>query len=135
MHFVQADGRSLPFDDRAFDVVHSNAVIEHVGPLDEQRRFVSELVRVAAAGFITTPNRWFPIEAHTRLPLVHWLPRSPMSTVLDRLGRKIHGDEWDIWLLSYRRFKGLFPTGLDVEIHTQRAAGWPATFIAVFRHP
>ena len=24
--------------------------------------------------FITTPNRWFPVELHTCLPLVHWLP-------------------------------------------------------------
>ena len=26
--------------------------------------------------FLTTPNRWFPIEVHTRLPLVHWLPNA-----------------------------------------------------------
>src|SRR4051812_19334597 len=47
--FVQADGRSLPFPDGSFDVVHSNAVIEHL-PYADQRAFVSELVRVARVG-------------------------------------------------------------------------------------
>ena len=30
--------------------------------------------------FVTTPNRWFPIEVHTRLPLVHWLPETMTCT-------------------------------------------------------
>src|SRR3954467_11467311 len=45
---VQAGGRALPFDDAAFDLGFSNAVVEHVaGGRAEQRRFVSELCRVA----------------------------------------------------------------------------------------
>jgi len=35
---------------------------------------VAEALRVAPRVFVTTPNRWFPIELHTRAPLVHWLP-------------------------------------------------------------
>ena len=49
-------------------------MIEHVGGEEEQRRFVAEALRVGRRAFITTPNRWFPVEVHTRLPLVHWLP-------------------------------------------------------------
>jgi SAM-dependent methyltransferase len=74
VHYVRGDALELPFEDRSFDVVFSNAVIEHVGGADEQRRFVAEALRVAPRAFVTTPNRWFPIEVHTRLPLVHWLP-------------------------------------------------------------
>lgn len=74
--YRRADGRSLPFAERSFDVVHSSAVLEHVGSLEKQRAFVSELSRVARRTvFLTTPNRWFPIEFHTTLPLVHWLPK------------------------------------------------------------
>jgi hypothetical protein len=29
---------------------------------------------VARRGFFTTPNRWFPIELHTKIPLLHYLP-------------------------------------------------------------
>ncbi len=72
--YVRGDALNLPFQDRAFDVAFSNAVIEHVGRRSEQERFVAELLRVAPRVFVTTPNRWFPIEVHTRLPLVHWLP-------------------------------------------------------------
>jgi hypothetical protein len=64
--FVRADGRELPFPDRSFDVVHSNAVVEHVGAREEQQRFLAELVRVSRSGFVTTPNRWFPIQTYCR---------------------------------------------------------------------
>ena len=78
--YVRGDALGLPFEDGAFDVAFSNAVIEHVGPRAEQQRFVDELLRVAPRAFVTTPNRWFPIEVHTRLPLVHWLPeRAPIA--------------------------------------------------------
>src|SRR6478672_8122776 len=92
---VQADGRDLPFADGAFDLGFSNAVVEHVaGGREGQRRFVHELCRVARRVFVTTPNRWFPLEVHTLLPLVHWLPASarerviPFDDVLDPLGPK-----------------------------------------------
>ena len=92
---IQADGRELPFADGAFDLGFSNAVVEHVaGGRDGQRQFVHELCRVARRVFVTTPNRWFPLEVHTLLPLVHWLPEGardrviPFDDVLDPLGPK-----------------------------------------------
>ena len=91
---VHADGRDLPFGDGQFDVGFSNAVVEHVaGGREGQRRFVHELCRVAGRVFVTTPNRFFPIEVHTLRPLVHWLPAGPhrdrllpFDDVLDPLG-------------------------------------------------
>ena len=73
---VRSDGRELPFADGEFDLGFSNAVVEHVeGGDDGRRRFVAELCRVAGRVFVTTPNRWFPLDPHTLLPFVHWLPR------------------------------------------------------------
>jgi SAM-dependent methyltransferase len=69
---VTASGTDLPFEDDAFDIAFSNAVIEHVGGRDEQERFVHELCRVAPRVFVSTPNRWFPVEVHTLMPFVHW---------------------------------------------------------------
>jgi SAM-dependent methyltransferase len=94
---VQADGRDLPFADGQFDLGFSNAVVEHVaGGRGAQRRFVAELCRVANRVFVTTPNRYFPIDPHSLLPFVHWLPDSPsrrrllaargFDDVLDPLG-------------------------------------------------
>jgi hypothetical protein len=72
---VRADGRDLPFGDAEFDLGFSNAVIEHVaGGRDGQRQFVAELCRVARRVFVTTPNRLFPVDPHSLLPFVHWLP-------------------------------------------------------------
>ena len=96
---VTADGRDLPFPDRAFDLGFSNAVVEHVaGGRDGQRRFVHELCRVAGGVFVTTPNRWFPLDPHTLLPFAHWLPPGAarrrlfrargFDDVLDPLGPK-----------------------------------------------
>ncbi len=72
---VRADGRELPFADGEFDLGFSNAVIEHVaGGREGQRQFIAELCRVAGKVFVTTPNRLFPIDPHSLLPFVHWLP-------------------------------------------------------------
>ena len=104
---VRADGRDLPFADGEFDIGFSNAVVEHVaGGLEEQRRFVHELCRVSKRVFVTTPNRWFPLEVHTLLPFVHWLPPAarerviPFDDVLDPLGP--------------RAFRSLFPYSVRV---------------------
>ena len=67
-------GETLPFRDQQFDIVVSNAVIEHTGSREAQKAFVAELSRVAKAVFLTAPNRWFPIEHHTALPLAHYHP-------------------------------------------------------------
>jgi SAM-dependent methyltransferase len=85
--YVRGDALALPFEDGAFDVVFSNAVIEHVGGRGEQERFVHEALRVGRRVFVTTPNRWFPVEVHTRLPLVHWLPDAVAHRAYD-LARK-----------------------------------------------
>jgi hypothetical protein len=96
---VRADGRDLPFADGEFELGFSNAVVEHVaGGREGERRFFEELCRVSRRVFVTTPNRWFPVDPHTLLPFVHWLPRGParervlrargFADVLEPLGPK-----------------------------------------------
>ena len=104
--YVQGDALEMPFADGEFDIVFSNAVIEHVGGREQQRRFVVESLRVARRAFVTTPNRWFPVEVHTRLPLVHWLP-DPLAHRAYDLARK----PWakDNCLLGPGALRELFP--------------------------
>lgn len=72
LRYVQGDALDLPFERDEFDLVFSNAVIEHVGKEAEQRLFVTEHARVGRAWMLTTPNRAFPIEAHDHTFIRHW---------------------------------------------------------------
>jgi hypothetical protein len=80
----------LPFADNAFDIVHSNAVLEHAGSADQQCTFLGELCRVARRRFVAVPNRLFPVELHTCLPVVHYLPKSTFR-------RLLRGSRYDVW--------------------------------------
>jgi SAM-dependent methyltransferase len=112
IRYVQGDACALPFADQEFDVVHSNAVIEHVGGRDRQLAFVREALRVGRRVFVTTPNRWFPVEVHTRLPLVHWLPGHAAHRVYDLVGMPWAKDNH---LLGPADLRALFPC--PVRIH------------------
>jgi len=76
--FVNCDGAVLPFSDGAFDVVFAFDVIEHlVGGKPHQLRFLSELKRILSPlGMIllTTPNFWYPYDAHSQLRFPQYLP-------------------------------------------------------------
>ena len=106
IRYVQGDACALPFADGEFDVVFSNAVIEHVGPRPRQRAMVSEALRVGRSVFLTTPNRLFPLELHTRLPLVHWLPDRLAHPIYRALGKDFATENH---LLSRRSLAALFP--------------------------
>jgi SAM-dependent methyltransferase len=106
IRYVQGDACALPFADGEFDIVFSNAVIEHVGERASQRQMVAEAVRVGRRAFITTPNRRFPVEVHTRLPLVHWLPDRLSHPVYRALGKDL---ATEVHLLSRSSFEALFP--------------------------
>ena len=86
---VRYDGGEFPFPDNTFDVVWSNAVVEHVGDRDTQVNFLREIRRVGSRAFVTTPNRHFPVEVHTRTPLLHYLPKATFDRYL-----RATGDAW-----------------------------------------
>jgi hypothetical protein len=110
---VVCDGLRLPFADQSFDLVLSNAVIEHVGGADAQVAFVAEHRRVGRAFIITPPNRWFPIESHTRVVARHWSPSWRASRA--EFTR----------LLSQQEFRDLLPSGAAISGHA-----WSPTFTA-----
>ncbi len=128
---VIADGRRLPFEDGTFDVGFSNAVIEHVGNRGEQQQFVAEMLRTCATVMISTPNAHFPIDPHTMLPFVHWLPRGLRHPILRRLGNEVWASEAALNPLSVRDFRALFPDDASVKFHRQRVLGVTTVLTAV----
>lgn len=108
MKFVSGDGRDMPFEDNQFDLVVSFAVFEHVGSTENQMKFLSECYRVARKHvFIATPNAWYPIELHTALPLIHWLPRWAHWKILRRFRLEFFADENNLNLLTRRRIRNM----------------------------
>jgi SAM-dependent methyltransferase len=123
---VVGDGRRLPFADRSFEIAFSNAVIEHVGTSDDQRRFVAEACRVADRVFLSTPNRWFPLDSHTMAPFAHWLPMRWRNAIYRTIGRGSYASERALRLIGTRELRAFVPDGFRVRIIRQRVAGLTA---------
>ncbi len=135
---LAGDARTLPFADNAFDVVHSNSVIEHVGRWRDMVGMANEVRRLAPRYFVQTPNFWFPVEPHFRFPLFHWLPAPvrlgivrrracgffPKAETIDDGMRFVE----DASLLDMEQMRRLFP---DAAIDRERAFGLTKSLIAV----
>ena len=73
--YVQGNALNMNmFDDKSFDLVFSNSVIEHVGSFENQQKFAAEIQRVGKSYWIQTPNKQFPIEPHFLFPFFQYLP-------------------------------------------------------------
>ena len=113
----------LPFADGQFDIVYSNAVLEHVGDRKSQRVFVAELCRVGRRVFLAAPNRLFPVEHHTALPLLHYLPNSVFRKIAKILGLAFWADEKKLNLFYPWKLIEFFPKTLRPRI-SYAGIGW-----------
>lgn len=129
--FVVADGRALPFENGAFDIGFSNAVVEHVGSRDQQAAFVGEMLRTCSRVFIATPNARFPIDPHTLLPFIHWLSPRLRYPLLRLFGQSRWAREEMLNPLSARALLSLFPRDANVRLVRQRFLGLTTVLIAV----
>ncbi|MBV9583060.1 MAG: methyltransferase domain-containing protein [Chloroflexi bacterium] len=106
--WIQGDARFLPFPDGSFDIVFSNSVIEHVGNLDDQRRFAEEIQRVGKRYWVQAPNRYFPVEPHFLFPGFQFLP-TPLRVVVAHQ-----------WPFSWLKYYGQSAPTIEHEARTVR---------------
>ena len=129
------DACNLPWEDKHFDIVYSNAVIEHLGNFERQKKMATEIMRIGKSWFVTTPNRWYPFEFHMRLPFVTWLPRNGYI----RFGQVISYNHMkrkymagirrdDLRLMTAKDLKHCFPTSRIIK---QRVTFMAETLICV----
>lgn len=74
--FVMADATSLPFKPDTFALVTCLSSIEHI-PERLRTKLYHEIYRVLESGgylIVQLPNRFFPIEQHSWLPFIGYLP-------------------------------------------------------------
>jgi len=101
VNFVKGNGLSISYASSSYDFVFSNAVLEHVGDLNSVEKFISESIRVAKSKIILiTPNRWFPLETHSKLLFIHWLPPKVFRFILSKIGMEFLSKEENLNLLS-----------------------------------
>ena len=106
---------TLPFEDKAFDIATSNAVLEHVGGPAQRAAFVAELARVAHSVFISVPNRYFPVEHHTAIPLLHY-HRAGFTLACRALGKTEWLDPETLDLVGRRELMAAVPEGVSARI-------------------
>ncbi len=118
--FVRTSDYLLPFRDNAFDILFCSAVLEHVGDDSAQKNFIKELLRISKSFFIITPNRIFPIEFHTLLPFIHWLPMRYHQALLRTLGMTFWAQTANLNLMTASKLKRLFicPENLNIQYHS-----------------
>jgi len=149
---VDATGQ-IPVADGEFDIVFCSSVIEHVtGPQPEalrafkedgrafreaawryQMQFASEIRRIGKRYFVQTPYRYFPIETHSWIPMLGYLPTHVQWRIVRVFNRfwprKQEDPDWA--LLSYKDMKALFP---DAEIYRERFLLFTKSLIAISTH-
>lgn len=124
--------------DNAYDLVHSNSVIEHVGNWDRMLAMAENVRRLAPSYFLQTPNFWFPYEPHFRAPFFHWLPEPVRCSLLMRFNLGFGGKRKSVTsamrglqsanLLSRLQLEALFP---DATIVPERVMGLTKSFMAI----
>ncbi len=131
---VKYDGKEkFPFQNKEFDICWSNAVLEHVGERGAQISFLKEISRVSRRLFITTPNRLFPFEIHTRAFLLHWLPKKYFDRILAKMGKVWATGSYMHLLNLYQLREILKEAGIsDYKIKKNYFMGFTVDFIVIF---
>lgn len=124
------------FQDKEFDIVFSNSVIEHLYTYENQKKMSAEVQRVGKYHFIQTPNKHFFIEPHFLLPFFQYFPKQLKYSILVKT-KLSRGRKWnekfaaryveEIDLISFKRIKVLFPQS---EIHKEKVLGMIKSFTA-----
>ncbi len=135
----QADACDLPahIADGSYDLVFSNAVLEHVGGHVQRMRFAETVHKLANLHWIQTPYRYFPIEPHWLFPGFQFLPltaRGRLSQYWPLVHTKSTSHEegcraaMGVELLSWAEMQIYFPSSV---IQPERMLGLVKSLIAV----
>jgi SAM-dependent methyltransferase len=144
---IISESETLPFEDKFFDIVYCSSVIEHVTvqkdkvwklysgykfkreSLRRQKDFAKEVKRLGKQYFVQTPYKHFPIESHTWLPFIAWLPRWLQITTLhisNHFWVKKTTPDW--YLLNKKEMREMFQ---DAEIIEEKVFGIVKSIMAV----
>lgn len=116
------------------DIVISSATIEHVGNDKNKIIMIKNISLLARKTFIiTTPNRFYPIDFHTKIPLIHFLPKRIHRLILKLLGMKFFSKEENLDLISYNQLKFLLRdiNTFEIKIKKIKFLGLTSNFVVI----
>jgi len=117
------------------DLVISSATIEHVGDFQNQVSKVKNMISLSKKYIvISTPNRFYPIEFHTKLPFLHWLPENIFRKALLFLNMKYFADEKNLNLLSksdLKKILNIFSDKIEYKIYNISLLGLISNFLVI----
>lgn len=106
INISSGDAHNLTYRDDMFDVVTMISVIEHVEKPEQALKEAVRVLRPDGELIIQILNKYFPIEPHTGLPFVYYIPKSIREWLLQKLGYR--------WYLDNVRE---FPTPKEVSVY------------------
>ena len=66
---------------------------------------IKNIIKLSKKIFIIiTPNRWYPIDFHTKIPFIHWLPKKIHRNFLNLIGLSFFSEEKNLNLLNEKDF-------------------------------
>ncbi|MFI6906827.1 hypothetical protein ACIBKY_36585 [Nonomuraea sp. NPDC050394] len=120
-----------------YDLVFSNAVIEHVGGYARRQAFADAVHSLAGRFWVQTPYRYFPVEPHVLFPFYQFLPLNVRARI-NRRWPLVHtkSPDWsaalqdalEIELIGRAEMALLFPTA---RMRAERVAGLTKSLIAI----
>lgn len=110
--YITGDATKMPFADNSFDIIVSNQVFEHVTKQGKLINDMHRVLRPSGICYIATGNKWWPIEPHTKLLFLSYLPR----IIANKYVSIAKLDEYDISLPSYWRWKRILSNRFDKVI-------------------
>jgi len=117
------------------DLVISSATIEHVGNLNNQLKKIKNMISLSNKYLvISTPNRFFPIEVHTKLPFVHWLPKKIFRKLLILFRMKYFSKEKNLNLLDKKELNHILDTfsrNMSYKIYNIYFLGFVSNFLVI----
>ena len=120
-------------DDFKSDLVISSATIEHVGNYTNQKKMLENISTLCnKVFFITTPNRFFPIDFHTKIPFIHMLPKRIHRSILRLIGLNEYAKEENLNLLCEKDIENLInenKNDFNIKIFKIKLFGFISNFI------
>ena len=108
---ITSDFLETEIENYKSDLVISSATIEHVGSYENQIKMLENIIKLTNKYFfITTPNRFFPIDFHTKLPIIHMLPKKIHRKILSLINLKEYAEEENLNLLDENTINKLINT-------------------------